>query len=88
MRSGTRGVVAHSSEPLERIGGFDVRPTNRNFKGRMGNPNCGSSREQACCSCLTGYELTIVARGFARIIDAGGLIAYTRRRVMKAAGKA
>ena len=105
------------------------------------NFGCGSSREQAC-SCLKGYELTIVARGFARIflqnsvnlglrlvtapdveaaegdelemtadevvdkttgrsfavvplpkarqaiVDAGGLIAYTRRRVMEAAGKA
>jgi 3-isopropylmalate/(R)-2-methylmalate dehydratase small subunit len=105
------------------------------------NFGCGSSREQAC-SCLKGYELTIVARGFARIflqnsinlglnlitapdfeasegdlieiagetvvnrttgktfgtvplpkarqaiIDAGGLIAYTRKRVMEAAGKA
>jgi 3-isopropylmalate/(R)-2-methylmalate dehydratase small subunit len=102
------------------------------------NFGCGSSREQAC-SCLKGYELTIVARGFARIflqnsinlglnlvtapdyeasegdelevtaaevvnrttgksfavvplpkarqaiIDAGGLIAYTRQRVMEAA---
>ncbi|MFN8092781.1 MAG: 3-isopropylmalate dehydratase small subunit [Vicinamibacteria bacterium] len=102
------------------------------------NFGCGSSREQAC-SCLKGYELTIVARGFARIflqnsinlglnlvtapdyeanegdeleltpdkvvnrttgrthavvplpkarqaiIDAGGLIAYTRARVMAAA---
>jgi 3-isopropylmalate/(R)-2-methylmalate dehydratase small subunit len=105
------------------------------------NFGCGSSREQAC-SCLKGYELTIVARGFARIflqnsinlglnlvtapdveasesdelevtadkvlnrttgrsfalvplpkarqaiIDAGGLIAYTRKRLMEAAGKA
>jgi 3-isopropylmalate/(R)-2-methylmalate dehydratase small subunit len=105
------------------------------------NFGCGSSREQAC-SCLKGYELTIVARGFARIflqnsinlglnvvtapgfeasegdevefagdtvvnktagrtfptvplpkarqaiIDAGGLIAYTRKRVTEAAGKA
>jgi 3-isopropylmalate/(R)-2-methylmalate dehydratase small subunit len=104
------------------------------------NFGCGSSREQAC-SCLKGYELTIVAKGFARIflqnsinlglnlvtapdieasegdelqvtadtvvnkttgqsfavvplpkarqaiIDAGGLIAYTRRRVMERAGK-
>jgi 3-isopropylmalate/(R)-2-methylmalate dehydratase small subunit len=102
------------------------------------NFGCGSSREQAC-SCLKGYELTIVARGFARIflqnsinlglnlvtapdyeasegdeleitggklfdktsgktfavvplpkarqaiIDAGGLIAYTRKRVLAAA---
>jgi 3-isopropylmalate/(R)-2-methylmalate dehydratase small subunit len=31
-----------------------------------GNFGCGSSREQAC-SCLKGYELTIVAKGFARI---------------------
>jgi 3-isopropylmalate/(R)-2-methylmalate dehydratase small subunit len=30
------------------------------------NFGCGSSREQAC-SCLKGYELTVVARGFARI---------------------
>jgi 3-isopropylmalate/(R)-2-methylmalate dehydratase small subunit len=105
------------------------------------NFGCGSSREQAC-SCLKGYELTIAARGFARIflqnsinlglnlvtapeieasegdelevaadkvvnkttgrtfavvplpkarqviIDAGGLIAYTRKRVMEAAAKA
>jgi 3-isopropylmalate dehydratase small subunit len=105
------------------------------------NFGCGSSREQAC-SCLKGYELTIVARGFARIflqnsinlglnlvtapdfeasegdeleitaekivdkttgksfavvplpkarqaiIDAGGLIPYTRKRVVEAAGKA
>ncbi len=105
------------------------------------NFGCGSSREQAC-SCLKGYELTIVARGFARIflqnsinlglnlvtapdieasegdelevtaekvvnkttgktfavvplpkarqaiIDAGGLIAYTRKRVVEAATKA
>jgi 3-isopropylmalate/(R)-2-methylmalate dehydratase small subunit len=105
------------------------------------NFGCGSSREQAC-SCLKGYELTIVARGFARIflqnsinlglrlvtvpdieasegdelevtadrvlnkttgksfavvplpkarqaiVDAGGLIAYTRKRVLRAAGKA
>ena len=105
------------------------------------NFGCGSSREQAC-SCLKGYELTIVAKGFSRIflqnsinlglnlvtapdieasegdelevtgdsvvnkttgksfatvplpkarqaiIDAGGLIAYTRQRVMEAAGRA
>jgi 3-isopropylmalate/(R)-2-methylmalate dehydratase small subunit len=105
------------------------------------NFGCGSSREQAC-SCLKGYELTIVAKGFARIflqnsinlglklltvpeleasvgdelelageqlvnkttgrtfpllplpkarqaiIDAGGLIAYTRQRVLRDADKA
>ncbi len=105
------------------------------------NFGCGSSREQAC-SCLKGYELTIVAKGFARIflqnsinlglnlvtapdieasegdeltvsadqvvnkttgktfavvplpkarqaiIDAGGLIAYTRKRVVEATAKA
>ncbi len=105
------------------------------------NFGCGSSREQAC-SCLKGHELTIVARGFARIflqnsvnlglnlvtapeidaaegdeleiagdtlvdrtsgktfavvplpkarqaiVEAGGLIAYTRRRVLEAAGRA
>ena len=102
------------------------------------NFGCGSSREQAC-SCLKGWELTIVARGFARIflqnsinlglrvvtapnveasagdelevtdeqltnkttgkvftvlplplarqaiVDAGGLIAYTRQRVLQEA---
>lgn len=102
------------------------------------NFGCGSSREQAA-SCLKGYELTIVARGFARIflqnainlglrlvtapdvvasegdeleingdavinkttghkyatvplpaarqaiIDAGGLIAYTRQRLLASA---
>jgi len=105
------------------------------------NFGCGSSREQAA-STLKGYELTIVARGFARIflqnsinlgvnvvsceaieasegdeldfegnevvnkttgkrfpiqplpkarqaiIDAGGLIAYTRKRVLAEQGKA
>ncbi len=105
------------------------------------NFGCGSSREQAC-SCLKGWELTVVARGFARIflqnsinlglrlvtapeleanegdeieltadgvlnvttgkafpivplpkarqaiIDAGGLIPYTRKRVMEPAGRA
>ncbi len=105
------------------------------------NFGCGSSREQAV-SCLKGHELTIVAKGFARIflqnatnlglrvvaapevaarpgdelelrgdlvvnrttggsfpvvalpkarqavIDAGGLIAYTRKRVLQASGKA
>ncbi len=30
------------------------------------NFGCGSSREQAC-SCLKGWELTVVAKGFARI---------------------
>ena len=105
------------------------------------NFGCGSSREQAA-STLKGHDLTVVARGFARIflqnsinlglglvtvpdieasvgddlevtadqvvnrttgqsfavvplpkarqaiIDAGGLIAYTRKRVMEAAGQA
>ncbi|HVO10054.1 MAG TPA: 3-isopropylmalate dehydratase [Vicinamibacteria bacterium] len=104
------------------------------------NFGCGSSREQAC-SCLKGWELTVVAKGFARIflqnsvnlglnlvtapeveakegdelemtatavvdktsgrsfavvplpkarqaiVDAGGLIPYTRRRVLEAAGR-
>lgn len=104
------------------------------------NFGCGSSREQAC-SCLKGYELMVVAKGFARIflqnsinlglnlvtapdceakvgdelvvegsklvnktsgksfdvvplpkarqaiIDAGGLIAFTRKRVMEQAGR-
>ena len=105
------------------------------------NFGCGSSREQAA-SCLKGWELTIVAPGFARIfmqnainlglrlvvcptieaeeshelefepdavvnkttgkrfpveplpksrqaiMEAGGLVAYTRKRVMERAGKA
>ena len=105
------------------------------------NFGCGSSREQAA-SCLKGYDLVIVATGFARIflqnainlglkvvpcpgleakegddlafeggkvvnrtagksfaaepmpkarqaiLDAGGLIAYTRKRLMESAGKA
>jgi 3-isopropylmalate/(R)-2-methylmalate dehydratase small subunit len=104
------------------------------------NFGCGSSREQAA-SCLKGHELTIVARGFARIflqnainlglqvvtvpeieasvgdelvveggtvvnrttgksfavvplpksrqaiIDAGGLVPYTRKRVVEVAGR-
>ena len=104
------------------------------------NFGCGSSREQAA-SCLKGHELTIVAKGFARIflqnsanlglrtvicpeveasegdelditrtevvnvttgrrfavvplpkarqdiIDAGGLIAYTRRRLLEQHGR-
>ncbi|HXY42073.1 MAG TPA: 3-isopropylmalate dehydratase [Vicinamibacteria bacterium] len=104
------------------------------------NFGCGSSREQAC-SCLKGWELTVVAKGFARIflqnsinlglhlvtapdlsakegdelevredavvdkasgrcfavvplplarqaiVDAGGLIPYTRRRVLEAAAR-
>jgi len=105
------------------------------------NFGCGSSREQAV-SCLTGHQLTVVARGFARIflqnainlglrlvtvlqveasegddleiqggvlvnhttgkafpviplpparqqiIDAGGLIAYTRARLLEATARA
>lgn len=105
------------------------------------NFGCGSSREQAA-SCLKGYELTVIAKGFARIflqnscnlglrtiicptieasegdelevgaaevvntttgksfpieplpkarqaiIDAGGLIAYTRHRVLQQHGRA
>jgi 3-isopropylmalate/(R)-2-methylmalate dehydratase small subunit len=105
------------------------------------NFGCGSSREQAA-SCLKGYELTVIAKGFARIflqnscnlglrtvicpgfeaseghevevgatevvntttgksfpitplpkarqaiIDAGGLIAYTRQRLLQKHGRA
>jgi 3-isopropylmalate/(R)-2-methylmalate dehydratase small subunit len=104
------------------------------------NFGCGSSREQAV-SCLKGHELTVVAKGFARIflqnainlglrlvvcpgieaaegdeleltavtvtnkttkksfgleplpqsrqaiIDAGGLISYTRKRLLESAGR-
>lgn len=123
----------------ERLRTKQVPPGSVVVAGR--NFGCGSSREQAA-SCLKGYELTIVAKGFARIflqnainlglgvvtvpdleagegdeieiapervvnqttgkaftvvplprsrqaiIDAGGLIAYTRRRVREAQAKA
>src|SRR5208337_4228493 len=36
------------------------------------NFGCGSSREQAV-SCLKGYELVIIARGFARIFLQNGI---------------
>ena len=123
----------------ERLRTKQVPPESVVVAGR--NFGCGSSREQAA-SCLKGYGLTIVAKGFARIflqnatnlglgvvivpdieagegdeieiapdrvvnqttgktftvvplprsrqaiIDAGGLIAYTRRRVRDAHAKA
>jgi 3-isopropylmalate/(R)-2-methylmalate dehydratase small subunit len=132
-------VFADNAELNQRLKSKQVPPGSVIAAGK--NFGCGSSREQAC-SCLKGYELTIVARGFARIflqnsinlglnlvtapdfeasegdelgitaekvvnqttgksfaavplpkarqaiIDAGGLIAYTRKRVMEAAGKA
>src|ERR1039457_1788607 len=58
------------------------------------NFGCGSSREQAA-STLKGWELIIVAKNFAieplpkarqAIIDAGGLIAYTRKKLIEKAG--
>ena len=120
----TSGQVPHGS----------IIVANNNF-------GCGSSREQAA-SCLKGYELAVIAKGFARIflqnscnlglrtvicsgieasegdeieiaatevvntttgksfpitplpkarqaiIDAGGLIAYTRQRVLQMHGRA
>lgn len=122
----------------ERLRTKQVPPGSLVVGGR--NFGCGSSREQAA-SCLKGHDLTIVAKGFARIflqnainlgltvvtapdieasegdelevtadrvvnqttgktfavaplprsrqaiIDAGGLIAYTRRRVREAPAK-
>ncbi len=131
-------VFADNAELNARLKSKQVPPGSVIVAGK--NFGCGSSREQAC-SCLKGYELTIVAKGFARIflqnsvnlglklvtapdveasegdelefttdqvvsrttgksfavvplpkarqaiVDAGGLIAYTRRRVLEAAGK-
>jgi 3-isopropylmalate/(R)-2-methylmalate dehydratase small subunit len=132
-------AFADNAELNRRLNAKEIKPGSAIVAGK--NFGCGSSREQAC-SCLKGYELTIVAKGFARIflqnsinlglnlvtapdveagegdelevtadkvlnkttgrsfalvplpkarqaiIDAGGLIAYTRKRVMEAAGKA
>jgi 3-isopropylmalate/(R)-2-methylmalate dehydratase small subunit len=132
-------AFADNAELNQRLKSKQVPPGSVIAAGK--NFGCGSSREQAC-SCLKGYELTIVARGFARIflqnsinlglnlvtgpdfesgegdeleitaekivnkttgksfavvplpkarqaiIDAGGLIPYTRKRVVEAAGKA
>jgi 3-isopropylmalate/(R)-2-methylmalate dehydratase small subunit len=129
-------AFADDAELNARLRSGQVAPGSVIVAGK--NFGCGSSREQAC-SCLKGYELTIVARGFARIflqnsinlglrlvtapdyeasggdelevtpdavvnrttgksfavvplprarqaiVDAGGLIAYTRERVMQAA---
>ena len=124
---------------------FNARLKNRQIEPgsvivAANNFGCGSSREQAA-SCLKGHELTIVAKGFARIflqnsanlglrtiicptieaaegdeldltptaivnktkgktfgivplpkarqdiIDAGGLIAYTRKRLLESHGR-
>jgi len=132
-------AFADNAELNGKLKGKQVPPGSVIVAGK--NFGCGSSREQAC-SCLKGYELTIVARGFARIflqnsinlglnlitapeieasegdelevsgdrvanrttgktfavvplpkarqaiIDAGGLIAYARKRVLEAAGRA
>jgi 3-isopropylmalate/(R)-2-methylmalate dehydratase small subunit len=132
-------AFADDAELNARLKSQQVPPGSAIVAGK--NFGCGSSREQAC-SCLKGHELTIVARGFARIflqnsgnlglrlvtapdveasegdeldfaadqvvnrttgksfavvplpkarqaiVDAGGLIAYTRKRVLEAAGKA
>jgi len=129
-------AFADSAELNGKLRSNQVAPGSVIVAGK--NFGCGSSREQAC-SCLKGYELTIVARGFARIflqnsinlglnlvtvpdcdasegddleitpekivnattgktcavvplprarqaiVDAGGLIAYTRQRVLEAA---
>jgi 3-isopropylmalate/(R)-2-methylmalate dehydratase small subunit len=128
-------AFADMAELSGRLRGGQVPPGSVIVAGK--NFGCGSSREQAC-SCLKGYELTIVAKGFARIflqnsvnlglklvsapeveasegdairlsgdtlvnettgktypvvplprarqaiVDAGGLIAYTRRRLLEA----
>ncbi len=131
-------AFADDAELSRRLKSKEIAPGSVIVAGE--NFGCGSSREQAC-SCLKGYELTIVAMGFARIflqnavnlglnvvtapeveasegdeleitasavvnkttgrsssvvplpkarqaiIDAGGLIAYTRKRVLETAGK-
>jgi 3-isopropylmalate/(R)-2-methylmalate dehydratase small subunit len=128
-------AFADDVELNRRLRAGEVPPGSVIVAGR--NFGCGSSREQAV-SCLKGHELTIVAKGFARIflsnavnlglrvvtapdveaaeghvleigddrvvdvtsgrtfgvaplpearraiVDAGGLIAYTRRRLMVA----
>jgi len=60
------------------------------------NFGCGSSREQAA-SCIKGYDLTVVARNFARIflqnsinvgLKMGGLIPYTRRLLLERGAQA
>jgi 3-isopropylmalate/(R)-2-methylmalate dehydratase small subunit len=132
-------AFADNAELSGRLKSQQVPPGSVIVAGK--NFGCGSSREQAC-SCLKGYELAIVAKGFARIflqnsvnlglrlvtapeieasegdeleladdkvvnkatgksfavvplpkarqaiVDAGGLVAYTRKRVLQAAGKA
>jgi 3-isopropylmalate/(R)-2-methylmalate dehydratase small subunit len=132
-------AFADDAELSRRLKAKEIPPGSVIVAGE--NFGCGSSREQAC-SCLKGYELTVVAMGFARIflqnavnlglnvmtatdveasvgdeleitassvfnkttgqsfgvvplpkarqaiIDAGGLIAYTRKRVLETAGKA
>ena len=57
-------AFADSPELNGRLKSKQVPPGSVIVAGK--NFGCGSSREQAC-SCLKGYELTIVARGFARI---------------------
>jgi len=57
-------AFADSAELNGKLKSKQVAPGSVIVAGK--NFGCGSSREQAC-SCLKGYELTIVARGFARI---------------------
>src|SRR5512144_3402977 len=57
-------AFADSPELNARLKSKEIAPGSVIVAGK--NFGCGSSREQAC-SCLKGYELTIVARGFARI---------------------
>jgi 3-isopropylmalate/(R)-2-methylmalate dehydratase small subunit len=132
-------AFADDAELSARLKAKQVPPGSVIVAGK--NFGCGSSREQAC-SCLKGHELTIVAKGFARIflqnsvnlglrvvtapnieasagdevevtgeqvtnkttgkvftvlplplarqaiVDAGGLIAYTRLRVLQEADTA
>jgi 3-isopropylmalate/(R)-2-methylmalate dehydratase small subunit len=57
-------AFADDAEFSNRLKARDVAPGSVIVAGK--NFGCGSSREQAA-SCLKGYELVIVARGFARI---------------------
>ena len=57
-------AFADDAELSRRLKAQEIEPGSVIVAGE--NFGCGSSREQAC-SCLKGYELTIVAMGFARI---------------------
>jgi 3-isopropylmalate/(R)-2-methylmalate dehydratase small subunit len=57
-------AFADDAEFNRRLNAKEIVPGSIVVGGK--NFGCGSSREQAA-SCLKGYELTVIARGFARI---------------------